>query len=291
MYMFISRVLLLILGFTTVHCSKITFKVKESGAKTPVIIPPPGIIQNKKLDLLIVIDNSSSMLPEHPQMAEKLKGILNKLKSVDYRVAVTTTDARAHFASGLFSPRTPMPLGFGGKALNFNGQTFISASTVDAEKILLASLDRSLEAACGTADDSADYWENPILAPEVCSSSEEEPTKVIYQFLRQKNTVNLGFLRPDASFVALIITDEDIDAVSGKSIDVSLDLNSIKLLRPEFKAYGVIAEASDVYRCQANWSGEVSIEVQKFITLSGGSHISICDDSYTSILDSIVSNL
>ncbi|MBE8162879.1 MAG: hypothetical protein HAW63_02710 [Bdellovibrionaceae bacterium] len=302
----ISKILLsIVFCLGTIHCSKISFNAIDQGStdgSTPVVEPPvPPQPARPKLDLLIVMDNSSSMLDTHAIIESKLIGFTEQLeaRNIDYRIAVTTTDARTdvakEFAQTNGTNLTKTPRGFGGKILSFNKSNFISNDTVDGESLVLSSLDRSLEASCGTLDTGeSDYWKDDVAEPEVCSTDWEEPTKVIKQFLKQKNTVNAGFLRSNVPLVALIITDEDIDDSTGKGINLNMaeELSSIRALRSNFKAYGIIAQEQDVSRCQANWSGETSQKVGEFITLSGGVHHSICDsDDYTSIFDEIAASL
>lgn len=296
---FISKtLLLLLLCLSTINCSKITFSAIEQDDITdsePPITDPPIVFPpaNRKLDILIVIDNSSSMLPEHSVIGDRLRGFSDKLKaqSIDYKIAVTTTDARVETALRLFFPKEQTPRGFGGKALSFNGHNFVSSSTSNGENLILSSLDRSLEASCGTSDiGSGENWQEDSTNPEVCSTDYEEPIKVIKQFLQQKDTVNLGFLRDNVALVALIITDEDLESFEDKNMNMAQQLESIRALKSNFKAYGIIAQERDISRCQANWSGGTSQKVQEFITLSGGTHRSICDSDYTPIFDQIMTN-
>ena len=53
------------------------------------IVSPP----NNKLDLLLVVDNSNSMLKDNQKLAAKLSGFVNALKtsSIDWQMCVTTT--------------------------------------------------------------------------------------------------------------------------------------------------------------------------------------------------------
>lgn len=294
---FISKILLLLIfSIGTINCSKITFSPinqdQNNGSEPEPPVTPPVVIlpQPKQLDLLIVIDNSSSMLPEHSVIAEKLANFTSKLSGIDYKIAVTTTDARIEIDNGFFGGIKQTPRGFGGKVLSFNGQNFISPNTPNAESLILSSLDRSLEAACGSSDmgDNINYWEDEAAQIELCSVDYEEPTKVIQQVLQQKDTTNVGFLRQDADFVALIITDEDVESAEDENLNMSQELSSIISIKTKFKAYGIIAQENDISNCQANWSGETSQKVQEFIGLSGGSHSSICDNDYSSIFDRIV---
>ncbi|MBE8222080.1 MAG: hypothetical protein HAW60_05045 [Bdellovibrionales bacterium] len=284
-----KTLLLLTLCFATINCSKITFSAIDEDNITgsePHQPADPSNPVSKKLDILIVIDNSSSMLQEHSVIHDKLLGFNRKLKSkgLDYRMAVTTTDARE--VNSLTKLQTPR--GFGGKVISFKGKNFVSSSTYNPEELVLASLDRSLEASCGTADlDDNDYWLEDESDPEICSTDYEEPVKVIKQFLKQKDTANSGFLRSGVPLVALIITDEDIESFDDKNMNMSQQLASIKILKSNFKAYGIIAQEGDIARCNANWSGNVSQKVEEFISLSGGKHNSICDANYVSIFEQI----
>lgn len=326
---FILKFLFLIPFLFNVHCNQVELSLAPPSEALPPLETTPPVQENRKqkLDLLIVIDNSLSMASRHKTLAEKLKGFSEKLDGIDYQIAVTTADSKevqtsyrlyskawAQFILKIASiyvnpillfiaryilfdydsfdsiePSSSIrytPDGFGGKLIQFNGENFISPSTYNGENLILESLDRSSEAWCN--DDNHDDNNPP---PEICSSNYTEPIKVIRQFLRKKNTHNQGFLRDNSLLVALIITDEDLTEFEHKNKNITTQLQWIKDIKPQFKAYGITAQKEDIHNCQANWSGITSTKIQEFIKLSGGKHHSICNNSYTSIFDSIVKDL
>ena len=54
----------------------------------------PTVNTNRKLDILLVVDNSGSMMDEQENLAGKLDPLLEAVRDSDWQIAVTTTDAR-----------------------------------------------------------------------------------------------------------------------------------------------------------------------------------------------------
>lgn len=48
------------------------------------------------LDVLFIVDNSTSMRSEQIELGRKFPGFINQLKGIDWRIAITTTDSYAH---------------------------------------------------------------------------------------------------------------------------------------------------------------------------------------------------
>ncbi len=49
-------------------------------------------VQNRPLDILLIVDDSSSMTQSHKTLATKLEDLLTQVKNTDWRIAVITTD-------------------------------------------------------------------------------------------------------------------------------------------------------------------------------------------------------
>jgi hypothetical protein len=190
---------------------------------------------NKKVDVLLVIDNSGSMGEEQANLAANFAPFIDTLEAVgaDYRIAITTTDiggpgsnctaptgGELQLSSCLDRPAT----------FEFNGESQYEAACVsqcelgDAElAILPTSIDPSgpLEArpwiesynGVGNLPDEVEPleafqcfapqgisgcgWESPLEAVARALGNTEDPTQPEY-----------GFLRPDALLAILIVTDE-----------------------------------------------------------------------------------
>ncbi len=54
----------------------------------------PAVDRGRKLDILLVVDNSGSMLEEQENLAGKLDSLLEKVSGSDWQIAITTTDTR-----------------------------------------------------------------------------------------------------------------------------------------------------------------------------------------------------
>lgn len=85
-------------------CNKISFFSGGIGDKDkqPPKPPPidneetftPGVVVRSPLDILVVIDNSSSMTVVHQGLSDKLDVLLGQIKDSDWQIALTTTDPR-----------------------------------------------------------------------------------------------------------------------------------------------------------------------------------------------------
>lgn len=274
-----------ILNFDFDRKSKVGVDQGDDGSQSP---GDPGDGQpgtQKALDILILIDNSSSMISEHRSMDQKMANFISQLKGVNYRLAVTTTDNRQKaWINGRY---TDTPDGFGGKLVSFFGErNFVDGDSFRAEGKVIKALDRSSEAECFDEEtqEREEIWDiGDQELPELCSTDRVEPLKVVESFLSSSS----DFLRGSSEFVVLIITDEDIHDLENQ--DISASLARIRSIRPDFKAYGVVTEEADLSatRCQSNWSGKTSDGVRQLVNLSGGSFISICESDYGLVFNQI----
>lgn len=199
-------------------------------------------VRSHEVDILIVLDNSSSMAEEQALLAANLEGIIQVLEAddveADYRIAITTTDA-GHPACPSTSPErgafmlTPCTSrldefvadGEGGPS-DVRALACTDSCTLDAADfaILPTITDEDptprprpwLENTNGRSNlpegvDMADALR--CFAPQgVAGCDFEMPLESMRQgLLRAKDATDpaYGFLRKDAALFVLIITDED----------------------------------------------------------------------------------
>lgn len=145
-----------------------------------------AVTENKKVDILFVIDNSGSMEYEQKSMASRTKNFIDVIKGLDWQIAVTTTD-----------PRSEVTLG-DGKLVPMYGKTntyVINSSMSDT--------------------DAKTTLSNTLQRPETGSGSEQGiyvAYRAIERSLLSTTTANKKFIRSDAQLAVVVISDEDESA-------------------------------------------------------------------------------
>lgn len=199
-------------------------------------------VRSRKVDILIVLDNSSSMADEQAVLANNLGPLIEVLESegidADYRIAITTTDA-GHPACPSSTPErgafllTPCTSrldefvadGEGGpsdvRAPACNdicglgaADLAISATTTDEDPTPRPRPWLERNNGHSNLPDGVDMIDAlPCFAPQgVAGCDFEMPLESMHQaLLRAKDPTDpaYGFLRKDAALFVLIITDED----------------------------------------------------------------------------------
>ena len=230
----------------------------ETITHTWAVVKLPDVIEeefvseggSRKLDLLFVVDNSGSMYKEltSREVRRNFKGILDELKGLDWRVGLTTTDGRG---------RRP---GEEGRLVPFYRlrKTVMTPETKKPESRLIDTITR--------LRDGANY---------------EEGISVLQQSVDRHTDGT--FLRDDAVFMAIIVSDED-EASSGNS---SKPKNQPEVLLQKvqdrwgedkiFQAHGVIWRAEDRGCRNAQKKGRV---YSRLISMTNGKSHSICRSRY-----------
>ena len=134
-----------------------------------------------EMDILIISDNSGSMKEEQARMAERFRDFASALESVDWRLAVTTTDLSSR------------------DGLNGAKGGFVDIVGLSTHRKVLFPADENVETlfmetikSCGTG-----------------GSSHEEPLGAIVKAMDLRDSWNKGFFREDGHLAVIILTDED----------------------------------------------------------------------------------
>lgn len=210
-----------------VGCSKVKFGVDDAGCQSVgqscVVINGKKHFDNTinvgggKVDILIVNDNSASMSFEQKALANRFAGFLAQLdaKSVDYRIAMTTTDI--HESGDGNDPRSINGNGAlqNGNLISFGGIPYLTPSvgdrlsrfnaaivrneTLNCEQYIANAIQAGGISATGTASYEAGYKAN-------CPSGDERG--VYAANLVVKNNPS-SFLRPEAHLAIIFLSDED----------------------------------------------------------------------------------
>ena len=196
-------------------------KTSPPNTQTP---PPPSKhylrsyydVSLGKVDIIFVIDNSSSMAKEHRSLAKQFKSFLNQIRDVKYHIAVITTDIST-------SPENPVRNAKyqDGKFIFIGGQEFLtnenlggnpSPSIVEAFK---QAIERKETKQCDSRNQpySSDNQYDPLYEKKggeavVCPSHDERGTYALN--LAIENTDQRAFFRKTAHLMVVILSDEDI---------------------------------------------------------------------------------
>lgn len=215
-------------------------------------------VSGGKVDVLIVNDNSASMSYEQARLATRLNNFIGLLdgKSMDYRIAVTTTDtsstanpARPVNQNGALQDGKLIAFPFGGKYVtqkdgdlsqrsNWFNTVINRKETLDCENFILNWVNS------GKSVESSDYSTQYL---EKCPSTDERGIYAANLVLRNNPD---SFLRPEADLAVIFLSDEDVRSnlyyynYPGYELDemdkASTLISNIKTLFPG-KAFGVHA--------------------------------------------------
>lgn len=176
-----------------------------------------------KVDILFVNDNSASMAVIQQRLAQAFGGFIERLdqREIDYKIAMTTTDARKVLASGNSSPGNSL-ISFG------NGSTFLTkndsnrvslfnGAIVRTETTACENIIKSYYANCGASfqsnsqcvllNGSNGYETYAQAYNRVCASGDERGILMANHVLA--NNVN-NFVRSDAHLNVIVISNEDV---------------------------------------------------------------------------------
>lgn len=241
--------------------------------------PPPSFktterfdqVDEGKVDILIVNDNSSSMDAEQQKMGLRFGSFISALGPIDYQIGMTTTD--------IDSPRWALS----GRLMTWEGldSTLLTRTTPNAPSIFKSTVQRKETIRC---------WEKP----EGCPSTNEQPLAAVILALERRHKENSGFFREKADLAVVVLSDEDEmsdgPARSTKPKDV---INRFKAAFGETKrlaVYGIIIKPGDT-SCFNKQSKSTTVHygrhVAELAEVTGGAVYSLCDSDYGTNLSSI----
>lgn len=242
----------------------------------PPTNPPPQYVkvrdtfyqENKeaKVDILVVIDNSPSMLEEQAKIGEKITSFLGHLSDVDWQLGITTTD----ISGGTYSSN--------GELLKLEGAPYqiLTKTTPRFNQVFLKTITRP----------ESDCYQN-------CASVNEQPLKAAIMAMDKRDRQNQGFFRNHSDFVLVIISDEDemstgpLNATSPQNV---VDhFQSIWGSTKNFTSYAIVIRPGDLKCYESNFAGGGNYGdfASELAIKTGGIVGSICDADYGSSLSKI----
>lgn len=152
-------------------------------------------VDNNKVDLLVVIDNSASMATEQANMAARFSTLIDQLQGLDWQVGVITTDVSsdANLKDGRLI------------AMDTAGSQFVISSQMDINR---------------AKEDFA-----RVIQRKESGSGSEQGIKATYRALERAlqadnlavNKPNRDLIRADAAFAVLVVTDANETPTGGKA--------------------------------------------------------------------------
>jgi Abnormal spindle-like microcephaly-assoc'd, ASPM-SPD-2-Hydin len=235
-----------------------------------------------KVDLLIVVDNSSSMVEEQRALQQSLDTLWNRisLADADFHIAVTTT-GMTPYTQGI----SQCPGGAdGGEAGRFfpvdNSQPrILTPQTPNVKQALSANT------AVGTC-----HWDERFLDPVVAALTPPLVDSTKAPGTPQANDGNAGFLRDDARLSLLAVSDSDDDADVTNPPAVSEYVQ--KLSDIKHGALDLVSFAGIVPLSMCNTVEQVGTRYQEIAKELHGNTYDICQlGNFSSMLDSALTNL
>ncbi|MCX7979001.1 MAG: hypothetical protein N2578_08360, partial [Bdellovibrionaceae bacterium] len=215
----------------------------------------------KKVDILIVIDNSGSMQYEQQSMASRVRNLMRVIRGLDYQIAVTTTDPR------------DIPLGDGRFIPIWGTQNQFIIDPSTPEEVAQERLGKTLQ------------------RPET-GYGLEQPIRVVYRAIERsrdgRNPVHAQFFRQDAQFAVLVISDEDESDNTPKNDPENLIalVNNVFNGQKRFSFHSIITRPGDV-ACRSTHGAAYGERLARMSELTGGIIGSVCETDYGAQLSGI----
>jgi hypothetical protein len=226
---------------------------------------------NAALDVLVVVDNSGSMIEEQAEIKNRISGFITKLQGIDWQIAVTSTDPNQY---------TPISTGYGysyepwgdGQFRPFsNGNEILTPQAANPDVLLGNSIYMG-------ADGSGD----------------ERGINATYRAIQRAKSSPLSsqakLLRNGAAFAAVLISDED-ECSAGCSANVvsSSPQGLINLVKTELAPDKRFAFHSIIWRpgtaCATAYNQGNTYK--QLTDLTGGILGDVCASSYANQLNDI----
>lgn len=272
------------IAFFGLGCAQQSFEVYDEGGDDLTFFSSSFSQEafERKIDLLVVVDNSRSMRADQEKLSREFSSFISQISDADYRIAVTTTDTSS---SGF--ENTP---GYWGN-LDYivdTGKYYISKEDPNSNDLFSDLINRPETASC-------DNDQNP----QNCASFDERPLVAIKMAIDKRKAVNSGFFREDADLAILIISDEDETDFSDGTYFSAQDL--LDHINQEFsdtkKTLGFTIAIADqdeeCFQTQAldTVTGALAVSygvrIGKLADLTGGFKVSICNENFGQDLNQI----
>ena len=225
-----------------------------------------------KVDVLFVVDNTSTMVEEHPRLVQGIPSFVTTAlsKGVDLRVAVTTT--------GVDPANPACPGGAdGGEAGRFfpadgSNQRILSNATPNLSGELQQNVQVGL---CTYVEEGLEAMRRALSDPLV--SSADDPRTPL------PSDGNLGFLREEAALAVVFVGDEDDNSADDVGTYVRFLQSKKGLAQPQRAVIYAIAPTA----AQCPTAGGIGTRYAEAATRTGGAVLSVCAPDYGPLLQDV----
>lgn len=204
----------------------------------------PSVDIDRKLDILLVVDNSGSMLDEQENLAGKLDRLLEEVKNSDWQIAITTTDSR-DCVNKIITPANKDEFAATVRGLGTDG----SGDEMAVWKIIQALQGNCIRDDSGGSENTI-LWEKALQLQEegVMFAENDEIREMRLPAGKDARDVsNCGrrrsWLRENSTLAILLVSDEDHNCnehyMCGLT-DLYFYLNSIRTLHATARLYGLL---------------------------------------------------
>ncbi len=245
-------------------------ELTSTGERTDRFVQQDG----SKVDVLFVVDNTASMLEEHPRLVSAIPAFVSAAEgaNVDLHVAVTTT--------GIDPVAPACPGGAnGGEAGRFfpadnSSPRVMSLSTPN----LVQALQNNVQVGqCAHIEQGFEALRRALTAPLV--SSVDDPRTAL------PNDGNAGFLRDEAALAVVFVGDEDDH--SPDSVDTYVDWLRTLKGRNQPQRSTIYAIAPTASSCST--AGGTGTRYAEAAARTGGDVLSVCAADYAPLLGQVAS--
>lgn len=232
---------------------------------------------SNKVDVLMVIDNSGSMLTKQQSMADRFSNFIGHLATLDWQMAMTTTDLGV-----AATPDAPLT----------NGR-LIELTGAAGQYILTSSMNPA---------SVQSLFKSTIVRPEVGSSDEQgiaASYRVLERSLDPSNPINVSggntsFVRSDAALAIIVVSDADETPGPAGTGPKNIPGNLLTFLntsfpKKPFSFHSIIVKPNDATCLNNQWlfNEGYGISYDNLAKATGGIVGSVCEWDYGQQLSDI----
>ena len=232
------------------------------------------------LDILVVMDVSSSMKKNLEKFGSDLKPLLSHVADFNWQMAFTTADHGDHKRrNGRIGEESWK--NYDGDDAKFGRLMNLEHKGRLLKKRILTKTTPSLEEVF--QDTITINRKNTCSLPPGCQGDHEQPLRVLKSaFEREENDI---FFRSDADLVVIVITNEDERAEDPESATTAREVvntfNSQFSEEKNLYGFGILVTNKSCYKKQrSGYSVQYGKRVGALARITGGENIDICQSDY-----------